>query len=89
MKIIEVQGLTKIYKAHKSTLKALENVSFSVNKGEFVAESFPTVAACIIFYSCVEFLMLPQFIWVTESLATLFTYMRCFSSVKPLVTSKG
>ena len=42
MKIIEVQGLTKIYKAHKSTLKALENVSFSVNKGEFVAITGPS-----------------------------------------------
>ena len=60
-----------------------------MNEGEFVAESFPTVAACVIFNSCVEFLMLPQFIWVTESLATLFAYMRCFSSMKPLVTNKG
>ncbi len=42
MKIIEVQDLTKIYKNHKNTLKALENVSFSVDKGEFVAITGPS-----------------------------------------------
>ncbi len=42
MKIIEVENLTKIYKTHKNTLKALENVSFSVDKGEFVAITGPS-----------------------------------------------
>lgn len=37
MKILEVKNLTKHYKQGKHIVKALDDVSFSVNKGEFVA----------------------------------------------------
>ena len=42
MKIIEVKSLSKVYKNRKSTLKALENVTFSVDRGEFVAITGPS-----------------------------------------------
>lgn len=42
MKIIEVKNLSKVYKNRKSTLKALENVTFSVDRGEFVAITGPS-----------------------------------------------
>lgn len=37
MKILEVQNLSKIYGKGDTMVKALDNVSFSVNQGEFVA----------------------------------------------------
>ncbi len=37
MEILKVQGLTKVYGKGESKVIALDNVSFSVNKGEFVA----------------------------------------------------
>lgn len=35
--IVEVKGLSKIYKQDDQEVKALDNVSLSVHKGEFVA----------------------------------------------------
>lgn len=37
MAILEVKELTKIYGSKDTTVTALDHVSFSVNKGEFVA----------------------------------------------------
>ncbi|MBZ9607931.1 ABC transporter ATP-binding protein [Clostridium estertheticum] len=37
MEILRVENLSKIYGKDESAVKALDNVSFSVNKGEFVA----------------------------------------------------
>ena len=37
MKIIEVKNLTKIYKQGNEDVYALNDVSFSVEKGEFIA----------------------------------------------------
>ena len=37
MKILEVKNLSKIYGKGETRVRALDNVSFSVNKGEFVA----------------------------------------------------
>ncbi|MBZ9622442.1 ABC transporter ATP-binding protein [Clostridium sp. FP2] len=37
MEILRVENLSKIYGRGESAVKALDNVSFSVNKGEFVA----------------------------------------------------
>ena len=37
MAVLEVSGLTKIYGEGESEVVALDNVSFSVEKGEFVA----------------------------------------------------
>ncbi len=37
MKILEVKNLTKIYKQGKHEVRALDNVSLSIEKGEFVA----------------------------------------------------
>lgn len=37
MEILKVENLTKIYGKNSTEVKALDNVSFSVNKGEFVA----------------------------------------------------
>ena len=37
MKILEVKNLSKIYGKGETKVKALDNVSFSVDKGEFVA----------------------------------------------------
>ena len=37
MKILEIKNLSKIYGKGETEVKALDNVSFSVDKGEFVA----------------------------------------------------
>ena len=37
MKILEIENLSKIYGEGKTAVKALDNVSFSANKGEFIA----------------------------------------------------
>lgn len=37
MKVVETKNLKKYYKAGRETVKAVDNVSFSINKGEFVA----------------------------------------------------
>ena len=37
MEILKVENLTKIYGKNSTEVKALDNVSFSVNKGEFIA----------------------------------------------------
>ena len=37
MEILKVENLTKIYGKDQNQVVALNNVSFSVNKGEFVA----------------------------------------------------
>ena len=37
MEILKVENLTKIYGRGLAEVKALDNVSFTVNKGEFVA----------------------------------------------------
>ena len=37
MEILRVENLTKIYGKNETRVVALDNVSFSVNKGEFVA----------------------------------------------------
>ncbi|MFR6064788.1 MAG: ATP-binding cassette domain-containing protein, partial [Eubacterium sp.] len=37
MKILEIQNLSKTYGKGDTMVKALDNVSFSVDKGEFVA----------------------------------------------------
>ena len=37
MEILRVENLTKIYGKGENEVRALDNVSFSVNKGEFVA----------------------------------------------------
>ena len=37
MEILKVENLTKIYKNGNNIINAVDNVSFSVNKGEFVA----------------------------------------------------
>ena len=37
MEILKVENLTKIYGKDSSEVVALDNVSFSVNKGEFIA----------------------------------------------------
>ncbi len=37
MEILKVEGLTKVYGSGEAMVRALDNVSFSVNKGEFVA----------------------------------------------------
>ncbi len=36
MEILKVEGLTKIYGKGENKVVALDDVSFSVNKGEFV-----------------------------------------------------
>ena len=41
-KIIQVKNLTKIYKTTIVETKALDNVSFDINKGEFVAIMGPS-----------------------------------------------
>ncbi len=42
MKILEVQNLTKTYGTGDVMVRALDNVSFSVNKGEFIAVVGPS-----------------------------------------------
>ena len=37
MEILKVENLVKIYKSGESQIKAVDNTSFSINKGEFVA----------------------------------------------------
>ncbi|MDD2555205.1 MAG: ATP-binding cassette domain-containing protein, partial [Syntrophaceticus sp.] len=37
MEILRVENLSKIYGQGETTVKALDNVSFSVEKGEFLA----------------------------------------------------
>lgn len=37
MKILEVKNLSKVYGKGETMVKALDNVSFSVEQGEFVA----------------------------------------------------
>ena len=37
MEILKVENLTKVYGKGSTEVKALDNVSFKVNKGEFVA----------------------------------------------------
>ncbi|MGL5634628.1 MAG: ABC transporter ATP-binding protein [Sarcina sp.] len=37
MKVVETKNLKKYYKSGRETVKAVDNVSFSVDKGEFVA----------------------------------------------------
>ena len=37
MEIVKVENLTKIYGKGETKVVALDNVSFSINKGEFVA----------------------------------------------------
>ena len=37
MEILRVENLTKIYGKDQTKVKALDNVSFKVDKGEFVA----------------------------------------------------
>ena len=37
MKILEVQNLSKIYGKGSTQVKAIDNISFAVEKGEFVA----------------------------------------------------
>ena len=37
MEILRVENLCKIYDKGKNEVKALDNISFSVNKGEFIA----------------------------------------------------
>ena len=37
MEILKVENLTKIYGKNSTAVKAIDNVSFSINKGEFVA----------------------------------------------------
>ena len=37
MEILKVDNLTKIYRKENSNVVALDNVSFSIEKGEFVA----------------------------------------------------
>ena len=42
MKILEVSHLTKIYGKGETRVQALNDVSFSVNRGEFVAITGPS-----------------------------------------------
>jgi len=42
MEILRVEGLSKIYGKGETAVKALDNVSFSVNKGEFIAVVGPS-----------------------------------------------
>lgn len=37
MEILKVENLSKIYGKGETTVKAIDNISFSVNEGEFVA----------------------------------------------------
>lgn len=37
MEILRVENLTKVYGKNTNKVVALDNISFSVNKGEFVA----------------------------------------------------
>ncbi|MGL5821195.1 MAG: ABC transporter ATP-binding protein [Sarcina sp.] len=37
MKLVEIKNLKKYYKSGRETVKAVDNISFSVDKGEFVA----------------------------------------------------
>ena len=37
MKILEVKNLTKIYGNNENSVKALDDISFSVEKGEFLS----------------------------------------------------
>ena len=37
MEILKIENLTKIYGKNKTEVKALDNISFSVQKGEFIA----------------------------------------------------
>lgn len=37
MEILRVENLSKIYGKNETQVKALDNVSFTVNEGEFVA----------------------------------------------------
>lgn len=37
MQILKVENLSKIYGSGETAVKALDNISFSVNKGEFIA----------------------------------------------------
>ncbi|MCK9170869.1 MAG: phosphonate ABC transporter ATP-binding protein [Treponema sp.] len=51
MAILEISGLTKIY---KSTIKALDSVSFSVKKGEFVSIIGPSGAGKSTLIRCIN-----------------------------------
>ena len=42
MEILRVEGLSKIYGKGETAVKALDNVSFTVNKGEFIAVVGPS-----------------------------------------------
>ena len=42
MEILRVENLSKIYGKGETAVKALDNVSFSVKKGEFVAVIGPS-----------------------------------------------
>lgn len=37
MELVKVENLSKVYGKGETAVKALDNVSFTVNKGEFVA----------------------------------------------------
>lgn len=37
MKLIEIKNLSKIYHTNKNEIKALDNISFDINKGDFIA----------------------------------------------------
>ena len=37
MKLVEIKNISKIYHTDKNEIKALENISFDINKGDFIA----------------------------------------------------
>ena len=37
MKLVEIKNLSKIYHTNKNEIKALDNISFDINKGDFIA----------------------------------------------------
>ncbi len=50
MEILKVENLSKVYGKGETAVKALDNVSFSVNKGEFIAIIGPSGSGKSTFY---------------------------------------
>lgn len=57
MEVLRVEHLTKIYGKGENEVKALDNVSFTVEQGEFVAIIGPSGSGNQHYYICLEVLI--------------------------------